>query len=133
MVAAGALALLLTYTAPETLVRLSLISYEGMAQLVPMLLLGLVWRRLTLHAAVSGLVAGFTLVCVLVFGGHDPVCGMNAGIVGLAVNVAVALAVTWLGPRRGREAGRRGAGAGRRVPRDGEPSRGGRLSPPASS
>ncbi|WP_411145179.1 sodium:solute symporter family protein [Streptomyces sp. x-80] len=99
VVAAGALALLLTYTAPNTLVRLSLISYEGMAQLVPMLLLGLVWRRLTLHAAVSGLVVGFTLVCVLVFSGNDPVWGMNAGLVALAVNVVVALAVTWLGPR----------------------------------
>ncbi|MFE1776942.1 sodium:solute symporter [Streptomyces sp. NPDC059008] len=99
VVAAGTVALLLTYTAPHTLVRLSLISYEGMAQLVPMVLLGLVWRRLTLYAAVSGLVAGFALVCVLVFGGHDPVWGMNAGIVGLAVNTAVALAVTWLGPR----------------------------------
>ncbi|MFJ9410896.1 sodium:solute symporter [Streptomyces sp. NPDC101393] len=99
VVGAGALALLLTYTAPNTLVRLSLISYEGMAQLVPMLLLGLVWRRLTLHAAVSGLVVGVALVCVLVFGGHDPLWGMNAGILGLAVNVVVALAVTWLGPR----------------------------------
>lgn len=99
VVVAGALALLLTYTAPDTLVRLSLISYEGMAQLVPMLLLGLVWRRLTVHAAVSGLVVGFVLVCVLVFGGHDPVRGVNAGLVGLAVNLAVALAVTWLGPR----------------------------------
>ncbi|WP_438487804.1 sodium:solute symporter family protein [Streptomyces sp. S186] len=99
VVVAGALALALTYTAPNTLVRLSLISYEGMAQLVPMLLLGLVWRRLTMYAAVSGLAAGFTVVCVLVFGGHDPVRGVNAGIVGLAVNVVVALAVTWLGPR----------------------------------
>ncbi|MFI9046698.1 sodium:solute symporter [Streptomyces sp. NPDC053427] len=99
VVASGTLALLLTYTAPNTLVRLSLLSYEGMAQLVPMLLLGLVWRRLTMHAAVSGLVAGFTLVCALVFTGHDPLWGMNAGIVALAVNVAVALAVTWWGPR----------------------------------
>lgn len=99
VVASGTAALLLTYTAPNTLVRLSLISYEGMAQLVPMLLLGLVWRRLTTCAAVSGLVAGFTLVCVLVFGGHDPVWGMNAGIVGLALNLAVTLAVTWLGPK----------------------------------
>ncbi|MFJ9853580.1 sodium:solute symporter [Streptomyces sp. NPDC101150] len=99
VVAAGTLALLLTYTAPNTLVRLSLISYEGMAQLVPMLLLGLVWRRLTVHAAVSGLMAGFTLVCALVFTGHDPLWGMNAGIIGLAVNAAVALAVAWLGPR----------------------------------
>jgi len=99
VVVAGALALLLTYTAPDTLVRLSLISYEGMAQLVPMVLLGLVWRRLTVHAAVSGLVVGLVLVCVLVFGGHDPVLGVNAGLVGLAANLAVALAITCWGPR----------------------------------
>ncbi|MFC5722818.1 sodium:solute symporter [Streptomyces gamaensis] len=99
VVASGALALVLTYTAPNTLVRLSLISYEGMAQLVPMVLLGLVWRKLTLWGAVSGLVAGGTLVCVLVFTGRDPLWGVNAGLLALAVNLAVALAVSWLGPR----------------------------------
>jgi SSS family solute:Na+ symporter len=101
VVVAGGLALLLTYVAPNTLVRLSLISYEGMAQLLPMLLLGLLWRRLTLPAAMSGLVVGVTLVCVLVFGGHDPLWGMNAGIVALAANLAVALAVTYAGPAAG--------------------------------
>ncbi|MFG2829705.1 sodium:solute symporter [Streptomyces sp. NPDC048434] len=134
VVVAGALALLLTYTAPDTLVRLSLISYEGMAQLVPMLLLGLVWRRLTLCAAVSGLVAGFALVCVLVFGGHDPVWGMNAGIVALAVNVAVALLVTWLGPRdRDERPDAEVLALDDAFPRDGASSRGGTVSPPASS
>lgn len=133
VVAAGTVALLLTYTAPNTLVRLSLISYEGMAQLVPMLLLGLVWRRLTLHAAVSGLVAGFALVCVLVFGGHDPVWGMNAGIVALAVNVVVALAVTWLGPRGTDERPDAEVLAlDDEFPRDDALVRGGRVSPPAS-
>lgn len=99
VVAAGALALVMTYTAPNTLVRLSLISYEGMAQLVPMLLLGLVWRRLTLAAAVSGLVTGVVAVCALVFTGHDPVWGVNAGMVALALNLVVTLAVAWGGPR----------------------------------
>ncbi|MET9696075.1 sodium:solute symporter family protein [Streptomyces sp. NPDC006529] len=99
VVVAGALALVMTYTAPNTLVRLSLISYEGMAQLVPMLLLGLVWRRLTLAAAVSGLVVGVAVVCGLVFTGNDPVWGVNAGMVALGLNLAVALGVAWLGPR----------------------------------
>ncbi|MFF3763089.1 sodium:solute symporter [Streptomyces sp. NPDC001922] len=99
VVIAGALALVMTYVAPNTLVRLSLISYEGMAQLVPMLLLGLVWRRLTLAGAVSGLAVGVAVVCALVFTGHDPVWGVNAGIVALAVNLGVALLVTFLGPR----------------------------------
>ncbi|WP_258015975.1 sodium:solute symporter [Streptomyces sp. AJS327] len=99
VVVAGALALLLTYAAPTTLVRLSLISYEGMAQLIPMLLLGLVWRGLTLAGALSGLTVGVTLVCWLVFTGNDPVWGVNAGLVALVLNLLVALAVTWLGPR----------------------------------
>ncbi|MEU1150085.1 sodium:solute symporter family protein [Streptomyces sp. NPDC005863] len=98
VVVAGGLALALTYGAPNTLVRLSLISYEGMAQLVPMLLLGLVWRRLTLAGALSGLVVGVGVVCALVFSDHDPVLGVNAGILALALNLAVALAVTYAGP-----------------------------------
>ncbi|MEV5137806.1 sodium:solute symporter family protein [Streptomyces syringium] len=99
VVAAGGLALLLTYTEPNTLVRLSLISYEGMAQLVPMILLGLVWRKLTLWGAVSGLVAGGTLVCALVFTENDPLWGVNAGAIALGLNLVVALAVSWLGPK----------------------------------
>ncbi|MFD9353245.1 sodium:solute symporter [Streptomyces sp. NPDC060031] len=98
VVAVGSVALVMTYVAPNTLVRLSLVSYEGMAQLVPMLLLGLVWRRLTMVGALSGLVAGVGLVSGLVFTGNDPAWGVNAGTVALAVNLAVALAVTWLGP-----------------------------------
>ncbi|MEU3185852.1 sodium:solute symporter family protein [Streptomyces sp. NPDC006923] len=98
VVAAGTIALILTYAAPNTLVRLSLISYEGMAQLLPILLLGLVWRRLTLAGALSGLAVGVGVVCALVFTGHDPVWGINAGIVALAANLVVALAVTYAGP-----------------------------------
>ncbi|MFD5078364.1 sodium:solute symporter [Streptomyces sp. NPDC058371] len=97
VVVAGTVALIMTYTVPNTLVRLSLISYEGMAQLVPMLLLGLVWRRFTLTAALSGLVAGGGLVCWLVFSDRDPVFGVNAGIVALAVNLVVALVVAYAG------------------------------------
>ncbi|GAA3061628.1 hypothetical protein GCM10020000_51070 [Streptomyces olivoverticillatus] len=99
VVAAGALALVMTYTVPNTLVRLSLISYEGMAQLVPMILLGLVWRKLTLWGALSGLVAGGALVCALVFTEHDPVWGVNAGAPALALNLLVALAVSLFGPQ----------------------------------
>ncbi|MFD7126261.1 MULTISPECIES: sodium:solute symporter [Streptomyces] len=99
VVVAGGLALLLTYTAPNTLVRLSLISYEGMAQLLPMVLLALVWRRLTFRGAFSGLIVGVAVVCVLVFSGNDPLGGVNAGLVALAANLAVALAVTFAGPR----------------------------------
>ncbi|TVL89207.1 sodium:solute symporter [Streptomyces sp. SAJ15] len=98
VVAAGTAALLLTYLAPNTLVRLSLVSYEGMAQLIPMLLLGLVWRRLTLPGALAGLVVGGALVSFLVFTGRDPLWGVNAGLLALAANLAVAVTVSLLGP-----------------------------------
>jgi SSS family solute:Na+ symporter len=99
VVIAGTLALILTYTAPNTLVRLSLISYEGMAQFVPLLLLGLVWRRMTLYGALSGLAVGVGIVCGLVFTGHDPLWGVNAGLLALAANLAVAIPVSLYGPQ----------------------------------
>ncbi|MGW2812782.1 sodium:solute symporter family protein [Streptomyces sp. NPDC001415] len=99
VVVAGALALLMTYTVPNTLVRLSLISYEGMAQLLPMLLLGLVWRKLTLVGGLAGLAVGVGVVCGFVFTDHDPVWGVNAGIIALGLNLLVALALSCLGPK----------------------------------
>ncbi|MFE9407598.1 sodium:solute symporter [Streptomyces sp. NPDC006704] len=99
VIVAGALALLMTYTVPNTLVRLSLISYEGMAQLLPLLLLGLVWRRVTLVGGLAGLAVGVATVCGFVFTDHDPVWGVNAGIVALGVNLAVTLALSYAGPK----------------------------------
>ena len=96
----GAIALLLTYVAPNTLVRLSVLSYEGIAQFVPLLLLGLLWRRMTTTGAVSGLVVGVTLNAILVFSGHDPLYGINAGLISLVVNIAVNVVVSIKGPRR---------------------------------
>ncbi len=106
VVVAGVLALVMTYTAPNTLVRLSLISYEGMAQLLPLVLLGLVWRRMTLRGGVCGLVVGVAVVCALVFSGNDPLWGVNAGLLALVVNLAVAVSVSLLGaPETGDERG----------------------------
>ncbi|MFJ3904167.1 sodium:solute symporter [Streptomyces sp. NPDC090025] len=111
VVVAGALALLLTYTAPNTLVRLSLVSYEGMAQFLPLLLLGLLWRRMTLTGALSGLAVGVGLVCGLVFSGNDPLWGVNAGLLALVANLAVAVPMSRYGPGAGRGgSGRVGGG-----------------------
>lgn len=63
-----------------------------------MVLLGLMWRRLTLRGVMSGLVVGVGVVCGFVFTENDPVWGVNAGIVALGANLAVALAVTYAGP-----------------------------------
>ena len=95
---AGVLALVLTYTWPNALVRLSLVSYEGMAQLMPAVLLALVWRKMSAAAVLSGMVVGIAVVCWLVFTDRDPFHGVNAGVVALALNVGVTVAVTLLRP-----------------------------------
>lgn len=92
--AVGAVALILTFATPGTLVRLSVISYEGIAQFVPLLLVGLLYRRMTAAGAASGLLAGVAVVCALVFTGNDPFHGVNAGLIGLAVNLGLNLAVS---------------------------------------
>jgi SSS family solute:Na+ symporter len=79
---------------PDALVRLSVLSYEGIAQLVPAVVGGLLWRRMTMYGALAGIIAGEAIVVPLALGGHDPWFGVNAGLVGLVVNVLVNVAVS---------------------------------------
>lgn len=90
----GVVALVLTYLAPSTLVQLSVLSYEGIAQFFPLVVIGLLWRRMTTTGAVSGLVVGAVLDAALVFTGHDPWYGINAGLIALVVNVVVNVGVS---------------------------------------
>lgn len=95
---AGIAALVMTYTWPNALVRLSLVSYEGMAQLMPAVLVALLWRKVSATAVVSGLMVGVGLVCWLVFSDRDPFHGINAGLLALAANVAVLVAISLIRP-----------------------------------
>lgn len=95
---AGAIALAMTYLFPNVLVRLSVLSYEGIAQLLPMALLSLLWKRLSLAAGLTGLAMGVVVDVILVFSGLDPLYGINAGLVALAANLLTAAIVTRLRP-----------------------------------
>jgi SSS family solute:Na+ symporter len=94
----GVVALAMTYLLPNALVRLSVLSYEGIAQLLPMTLLALLWRRLSLVAGLCGLVVGVLVDVTLVLLGRDPLGGINAGLIGLAANLLTAAMVTRLRP-----------------------------------
>ncbi|MEV0051669.1 sodium:solute symporter family protein [Saccharopolyspora shandongensis] len=96
--AVGLVALLFTFISPSTLVQLSVLSYQGLAQLLPVVLISLLWKRMSTAAAASGLAAGVVVVAVLVITGNDPWLGINAGLLGLAANVLVNVAVTLARP-----------------------------------
>jgi solute:Na+ symporter, SSS family len=94
VVAAGLAALGGALLVPDALVRLSVLSYEGVAQFVPALVGGLLWRRMTTAGALAGLIAGEAIVAPLALSGHDPFLGVNAGLPALVVNIAVNVAVS---------------------------------------
>jgi len=80
------LALILAFYFPRALVNLLLIGYDGVSQFFPGVVFGLFWKKVTRRGVVSGLLVGFTLAAILVFSGHDPFLGLNAGFVALVFN-----------------------------------------------
>jgi SSS family solute:Na+ symporter len=109
VLASGLVALAGALLLPDALVRLSVLSYEGIAQLVPALIGGLLWRRMTVQGALAGLLVGEAIVVPLALSGHDPFLGVNAGLLGLVANIVVNVVVS------------------RGTHRDGEPAAGGRF------
>jgi SSS family solute:Na+ symporter len=83
---------------PSALVQLSVLSYEGLAQLVPIVLLALFWRRMTAAGAVAGLVVGTTIMLGLWLTDHDPLYGVNGGLIALVANLVVNAAVSYIRP-----------------------------------
>jgi SSS family solute:Na+ symporter len=91
-----AAALLFALVLPSALVNLLLIGYDGVSQFFPGVVLGLFWKRVTSVGVISGLLTGLALVVALVFGGHDPILGINAGFVALIANSFITVVVSIL-------------------------------------
>ena len=79
---------------PNELVPLLIFGYNGVSQFFPGVVLGLFWKRVTKMGVLCGLVAGVTVVIILILSKNDPFLGMNAGFVGLAVNSFFAIVVS---------------------------------------
>ncbi|MCH7681532.1 sodium:solute symporter family protein, partial [candidate division KSB1 bacterium] len=69
---------------------------ELLAQAAPVIILGVVWRRLTGQAALTGVVAGTTLALILTFLGYGKIWGFHAGLLGLGLNVGCCISLTLL-------------------------------------
>lgn len=93
-----ALALVLAFYYPQALVNLLLIGYNGVSQFFPGVVFGLFWKRVKRLGVVCGLLIGFILAAALVFSGHDPFLGMNAGFVALVVNTLVTIVISLMCP-----------------------------------
>ena len=93
-----AVALFFAIRSSTTLVALLMLGYSGVAQFFPGIVLGLYSRRVTMPAVFAGIASGIGLLSILMLSGRDPFQGMNAGFLGLCVNLAVTAVVSWLTP-----------------------------------
>lgn len=96
--AVGIIALIMSLLMPDALVELSVLSYEGLAQVVPAALLSLYWPRMSKQAAAAGLVVGSVVMVALHDTGLDPLLGINGGLWAVAANLIVVVAVTLVKP-----------------------------------
>ncbi|RLE07889.1 MAG: sodium:solute symporter family protein [Candidatus Aminicenantes bacterium] len=83
------LALIFAIFFPNELVNLLILGYDGVCQFFPGVVFGLFWPRVRKGAVLGGLAAGLGVVIFLIGSGHDPYLGMNAGFVGLVINLLV--------------------------------------------
>ena len=93
--------LYIAISVPSLIVNLLLAAYDGVTQFFPAVVLSLVWRRASKTGAAAGIVVGVGLALYLVISKHDPIFGLNAGIVALIANAIVTVLGTLLaGDRR---------------------------------
>jgi len=95
-----------------TLWRLIELKMELLIQCVPAFLIAIHWKRLSARGALAGIAAGTLCAIGLTYAGDARVAGVHAGVVGLAVNAGVALAVSAVWPSRRYEPSGAGAPSG---------------------
>ncbi|AEJ40144.1 Na+/solute symporter [Sulfobacillus acidophilus TPY] len=93
------LAFILAAAAPALIVVVLLVAYDFISQLFPAVVIGgLFWRRATKQGATAGLIVGWVVSAGLLLTKHDPLFGINAGLVALAANLVVFVVVSLLTP-----------------------------------
>ena len=60
--------------------------------------LGLYWKRVTMHGVSAGMIAGVATVIFLMLRHQDPFYGWSAGFVALCLNFLIAALVSWQTP-----------------------------------
>jgi SSS family solute:Na+ symporter len=79
------------------LYSIALIAYEGIAQIVPMLVFSLYWKRSNKYGALFGFVAG--LVVAIIYAALGSGANWTGGVIGLLVNVIIHVACGFIFPK----------------------------------
>lgn len=88
VVAVGVL-LLIAWNPPGTLLSIFVLKFELIVQLAPVFIMGLYWKRMAAGPTFWGMLAGALVAGSATLADLGPFYGVPAGLIGLAVNVAV--------------------------------------------
>ena len=77
---------------------LLLLGYAGVSQVFHGLVLGLYWKRVTMHGVFAGMIVGVATVAFLVLTHQDPFRGWSAGFVALCINFLITAIISLLTP-----------------------------------
>lgn len=90
-------ALAVTIFAPSLIVNVLLVAYTFIAQLFPAIVIGgIFWRGATKHGVFAGLIVGWLLSGYWLISGDSVIGRVNSGLIALAANVVVFVAVSVL-------------------------------------
>lgn len=98
VVVISGISLYLATHSSTTLVSLLLLSYAGVSQFFPGVVLGLYWKRVSMPGVFAGMITGVAIAAFLTLTHRDPFFGWSAGFVGLCVNFLIAIGLSLLTP-----------------------------------
>ncbi|NIV94526.1 sodium:solute symporter family protein [candidate division KSB1 bacterium] len=82
-----------------TLWGLTELKMELLSQVSPVIILGVLWRKLSSQAALAGVLGGSTLAVSLTLAGYGKLWGFHAGLLGWGLNLCLCVTMTYFFPR----------------------------------
>ncbi len=103
-IVAVAFLLVIAWNPPTTLYNIFVLKFELLVQIAPAFILGLYWKRLSAWPLFFGMLAGALLAGGMTLFGASTVYGVNGGLIGLFLNVAICVVGSLLIPQSKEEA-----------------------------
>lgn len=88
---------------PATLVEIFTLKFEVLIQVAPAFLLGLYWRGLSKTGVLLGMLSGAILAGGMTFSGMKTLWGWHGGVLGLGLNIVIAVVFSLLFPDKKEE------------------------------
>lgn len=98
-----AVLLVIAWYPPTTLYNIFVLKFELLVQLSPAFFVGMYWKRMAAMPVLWGMIVGSVIAGAVTLFGVTPPLGIQGGLIGLAVNLAICVGGSMLSPATGVE------------------------------